>query len=136
MFAIDAIAALANNIVTGISGYFKDQTAVKLAQFEIEKALIEFARQVDAGQIELNKEESKSQRLFVAGWRPFIGWMGGVAMAYQFLLRPLINGITWVIDPNIPELPVADLNEIIGLVGAMLGVAGLRSYEKIKLQGK
>ena len=132
MFGAAAIIGLVNSIVSGISGYFHDKAQLELAKVEIEKALIDFARQVDTGQIELNKEESKSQWLFVAGWRPFIGWMGGIAIGYQFLIRPVFDAVALLVDPAIPALPAADLNEIIGLVSAMLGVAGLRTYEKIK----
>ena len=132
MFGAGAIIALVNSIVSGVSQYFNNKSAEEQARLAIEKAVVEFMRQVDAGQIELNKEEAKSASLFVAGWRPFIGWMGGVAMGYNFLVRPLVDAVTWMIDPAIPSLPAADLNEIIGLVSAMLGVAGLRTYEKVR----
>ena len=132
MFGAGAILTLINSIVNGVSGYFSDKAKLELARVEIEKQVIDFMRQVDSGQIEINKEEAKSPSIFVAGWRPFIGWCGGLGIAYQFLVRPLIDAVTYAIDPTILPLPAADLNELIGLVSAMLGVAGLRTFEKIK----
>lgn len=132
MFGAAAIITLVNSIVTGISGYFGDRAKIELAKVEIEKVVIDFMRQVDTGQIEINKEEAKSPSMFVAGWRPFIGWCGGIGICYQFVLRPLVDAVTAIIDPTLPTLPSADINEIVGLVSAMLGVAGLRTYEKIR----
>ena len=132
MFGAAAIIGLVNSIVTGISGYFGDRAKIELAKVEIEKAVIDFMRQVDTGQIEINKEEAKSTSWFIAGWRPFIGWCGGIGICYQFMLRPLTDAVTGFIDPKIPELPVANLDELLSLVAAMLGIAGLRTYEKLK----
>lgn len=132
MFGAAAALALVNSIVNGIAGYFRDQAEVAKAKLAIEGAVVDFMRQVDTGQIELNKQDSQSPSFFVSGWRPFIGWMGGIAIGYQFLLRPVFDAITLYFMPSVPALPAADLNEIIGLVTAMLGVAGLRTYEKVK----
>ncbi|WP_456432688.1 3TM-type holin, partial [Nitratifractor sp.] len=57
----------------------KAEIALKLQQLE---------QAINMGQIEVNKEEAKSPNLFVAGWRPFIGWVGGVAIAYNFIVAP------------------------------------------------
>lgn len=83
-------------------------------------------------QVELNKLEAQHRSRFVAGWRPFIGWVCGVALAYNFILRDLIAwGMVMAgseADPP-PELAIEHLMTV--LLG-MLGLGGMRTYEKIK----
>jgi hypothetical protein len=76
------------------------------------------------GQLEINKVEAAHKSLFVAGWRPFVGWVCGVGLLYNVLIQPIFD--IWVDMPEInPDLlyPV--------LLG-MLGMSGLRTYEKFK----
>ncbi len=75
-------------------------------------------------QVELNKIEASHRTIFVAGWRPFIGWIGGFGLAYAFLVHPTIS---FFYDGPMPELPTDIMFE---LVIAMLGLAGLRTAEK------
>jgi hypothetical protein len=83
------------------------------------------------GQLEINKEEAKSQSMFVAGWRPFIGWICGCGLGYQFLLRPLLSfGVSLKIAGFVaPSIETAQLIEL--LVG-MLGLGAMRTYEKVQ----
>lgn len=83
------------------------------------------------GQLDINRQEAASSSVFVAGWRPFIGWVCGAALAYQYLVRPIVM---WVCIANgivIPELPGLDENLWELLLG-MLGLGGLRTFEKVK----
>ena len=82
-------------------------------------------------QIDLNKQEAAHKSLFVAGWRPFVGWVCGLALAYHFILSPLIGfGIALAgIEQPLPQFDFSQLSTI--LMG-MLGLGGLRSYEKSK----
>jgi len=77
------------------------------------------------GQIEINKVEAAHSSIFVAGWRPFIGWVGGVSLAYTFTLSPLL---AFVFDRT--DMPVVNTGELMTLVMAMLGVGAMRSYDK------
>lgn len=90
------------------------------------------------GQLEINKAEAQHRSVFVAGWRPFIGWVSGLALAYQFLVYPLLvwgwtllqaNGYVPI---NVESPPVLEINELMAVVFAMLGVGGMRTYEKQK----
>lgn len=78
------------------------------------------------GQIEVNKIEATHSSIFVAGWRPFIGWTGGVGLAYHFVVSPFLD--IFIVEP-MPELDAATL---MTLVLAMLGVGAQRSFDKIK----
>jgi hypothetical protein len=86
-------------------------------------------------QADINKEEAKHSSIFVAGWRPFIGWVCGIGLAMQFILRPVVmylNQLVSIIlgNPMMPHPPALDMSELIPLVLGMLGLAGYRSYEK------
>jgi len=77
------------------------------------------------GQIEINKTEAANSNLFVSGWRPSVGWVCSAALAYEYLVRPLLTTFGIVAAP----IEVDTLNT---LLFALLGVAGLRSIDKIK----
>ena len=104
-------------------------------------AEIELAR-VDAslltGQMEVNKVEAASASLFVAGWRPAVGWVSVIALAYQFILYPLLvwgwNGMQaagWI-AANLNPPPLLDVEALMVLITGMLGIAGARTWEKLK----
>jgi hypothetical protein len=83
------------------------------------------------GQMEINKEEAKSSSLFVSGWRPACGWVCALALAYQYLLRPLGGVLAALLGVTLPPLPPLD-ESLWGLLFGLLGLGGLRSMEKIK----
>ena len=68
--------------------------------------------------------------MFVAGWRPFIGWGCGVILLYAYMLRDLMNWGVRAVGLEIPELPLPPLSDVFDLVIAMLGLASLRTVEK------
>ena len=82
---------------------------------------------------ELNKAEAQHRSTFVAGWRPAIGWCGALVMFYHYILQPI--GV-WVLHLNgINEIPPSlDLDSLWPIITGMLGIAGMRSYDK--KQGK
>ena len=98
-----------------------------LRQYNLE--VQKLSQQLNLAQIETNKIEASSHSLFVAGWRPFVGWVCGVAVAYSFIGHPLLEWYTEFAGLNLtyPELDTATLMQ---LLFAMLGMAGLRTYEK------
>lgn len=85
----------------------------------------------DAQQNTVNAAEAANPNLFVAGWRPAIGWCCAVAMFYSYLFVPLGTWISFYVGHPLPKMPVLDKN-LYELVFAMLGLGGLRTYEKIK----
>lgn len=78
-------------------------------------------------QSEINKMEAQHRSVFVAGWRPFIGWICGIALAYNFIIRDVI---AWL-SPNIMP-PAIQMDQLITILLGMLGLGGLRTFEKIK----
>ena len=117
--------------VTGILDKFiedKDQKA-KLAH-EIATMSDTHAQQALLAQLEINKAEAASGSLFKGGWRPFVGWVCGIAFAYHFVLQPLLIFVLIVFNVNIPDLPVFDMSTLLTTLGGLLGIGGLRTYEK------
>jgi len=78
-------------------------------------------------QSEINKMEAQHRSVFVAGWRPFIGWICGVALLYNFIIRDVI---AWLSPDAIP--PAIQMDQLITILLGMLGLGGLRTFEKIK----
>ena len=100
-------------------------------------------------QLAVNAQEAQYGSVFVAGWRPFIGWVGGIALAYQFVLYPFLIWIWalgqaqgWIpcyIDPvqvtgtcTFSTPPVFDSGPLFAIITGMLGIGGMRSYDKLK----
>ena len=124
MFALDKLIAP----VAGIIDKFVEDKDLKLQlQHEIETAM----QNANLAQLEVNKVEATHKSIFVAGWRPFVGWVCGVAMSYHFILAPLVQfGFALGgIDQDLPEFDFSQLSTV--LMG-MLGLGGLRTFEKMK----
>jgi len=90
------------------------------------------AHEISLAQIAVNKEEAASGSLFKGGWRPFIGWVCGSAFAYHFVLQPLMIFVIAVYGLNLPALPVFDMASLMTVLGGLLGLGGLRTFEKVK----
>ena len=108
----------------------KDQKA-KLSH-EIAIMADTHAQQALLAQLEINKAEAASGSLFKGGWRPFIGWTSGIAFAYHFVLQPLLVFVLTVSGLDLPELPEFDMSTLLTVLGGMLGIGSLRTYEKQK----
>ena len=119
--------------VTGILDKFiedKDQKA-KLAH-EIATIGQKHAQEIALSQIEVNKAEAASGSLFKGGWRPAVGWCCAIAFLYHFILKDLIIFGCAIAGMDLPELPEFDMGTLLTVLGGMLGIGGLRSYEKTK----
>jgi len=99
-----------------------------------QKAIIELYAALqtsDLAQIEVNKAEAASSSVFVAGWRPMIGWVCAIALLYQYLLTPIAVWFGFIIGHPIPQPPNLDGN-LYELMFGMLGMSALRSFDKLK----
>jgi hypothetical protein len=108
----------------------KDQKA-KLAH-ELATMADKLAHEQNLAQLAINKEEASSGSIFKGGWRPFIGWVCGIAFFYHFVLQPVIIFIVAIIGFQIPNLPEFEMGTLLTVLGGMLGIGGLRTYEKQK----
>ena len=85
---------------------------------------------VTMAQIEVNKTEAKHGSIFVAGWRPAVGWVCASALAWNFILQPLISWVAFLCSVDIGEAPKLDTGELMTVLLGMLGLSGMRTYEK------
>ena len=119
--------------VTGLLDKFiedKDQKA-KLAH-DIATMSEKHAQELAKGQLEINKVEASHKSIFVSGWRPFIGWTCGIALCWHFVLQPVTLFVCTYIGLTIPTLPEFDMGSLMTILGGLLGLGGLRTYEKQK----
>jgi len=82
-------------------------------------------------QIDVNKAEATHKSVFVAGWRPFVRWVTGVALSYHFILAPLLQ-FGFALAGMEQELPEFDFSQLSTILMGMLGLGGLRTFEKMK----
>ena len=116
------------NVVAGII----DKVAGHVDKFTLDKEeKSQLIQEINKAQIEVNKVEAGSSSLFVSGWRPFVGWTCGVALCYHFVLQPLLMFILSSTG-NPMELPTFDMTTLTTVLMGMLGLGGLRTYEKVK----
>jgi hypothetical protein len=80
----------------------------------------------------INTEEAKHRNIFVAGWRPFIGWTCGLALFAHFILFPSADVITAYLGYDAVSYPSFDMDSLMTILLGMLGLGGMRSFEKYK----
>ena len=108
-----------------------DKARIKLVELQQSGELALLAAQTDLakGQLEVNAVEAASASMFVAGWRPAVGWTCVIGLLYTFLLRPLLSWLSGMID--IPVPPMLDMGDLFTLLAGMLGLGGMRTFEKL-----
>jgi len=120
-------------IIGDVVGRFlpEDKEAAAKAKQEIEQQLTTHLAQIDLAQLEINKAEASHRSIFVAGWRPFIGWACGFALAYTYVIQPIavfaLAQTGYLID-----LPTLSMSEMMPVLMGLLGLGGLRTFEKFK----
>ena len=92
---------------------------------------MQLALQADTNQTQIDQAEAQNKSLFVAGWRPFIGWVCGMAFAYHVIVQPLLAFTIANTGGNV-KLPDFNIQELTTVLMGMLGLGGLRTIEKIK----
>ena len=126
--------SLVNSLIGPVSGLLdkviedKDQKAA-LAH-EIATMSEKHANAVQMAQISVNAAEAASGSLFKGGWRPCVGWVCAIAFFYHFVGQPIIIFIVALSGAELPELPSFEMNTLLTVLGGMLGIGSLRSYEK------
>jgi hypothetical protein len=123
-FGLDDIVATGLKI---IDKFIPDPAEKAKAESELRSWL----GSLDLAQMEVNKAEAESASVFKGGWRPFVGWVCGAAFAMHFLLFPIVN-YTLVISGIPPVVIPFDMQTLMSVLMGMLGMGGLRTYEKMK----
>lgn len=108
-----------------------DKAEAAKARLEMEAKLLEAATAQAGQQAAINQTEAASANIFVAGWRPFIGWVCGAGLAWAFIVAPMATWLLAVLEIR-QTLPRIEVEYLLELVVAMLGLGGLRTFEKLK----
>lgn len=113
-----------------------DKAANDAAKAELLKIQLTGELAQIAGQLDINKVEAASSSIWVAGWRPAFGWVGAAGLAYQMVVRPLLSFTVSTIGShwfgNHFEAPSIEIQDLLALVGTMLGFGAMRSFDKSK----
>ncbi len=128
MIGIDAIASL---VGTAVDKIWPDANIEAQSKADALKAELAKELEYTLGQLEINKIEAANPSLFVAGWRPAVGWCGALGYGYEFLCRPLLNGLA-VASGLPPVFPGIEIEALTSLLFGLLGLGTLRTLEKVK----
>lgn len=121
---LGGVGQLAKDIRQAITG---DLPAEK--QAEITQKLMELENSAMAAQTTINLEEAKSEKLFVSGWRPFVGWICGLALAYAAIVEPFMSWVATVYGYS-GKFPILNTEITMQVLIGLLGLGAYRSYDK------
>jgi len=127
---IPAISQLLDKIIPDPQARTNAKLALTQAENSAALQQLQLTLQADANQTQIDQSEAQSKSLFIAGWRPFIGWVCGLAFCYHFIFQPLITYIMAACGHSF-ALPTFDMQELSTVLMGMLGLGGLRTIEKI-----
>ena len=138
-FDITGLGSVFDFLSKGIDKLFPDKDAADKVKFEMMKLQqegafkeLELEFQARANQTKINEVEAASSNMFVSGWRPGIGWVCVAAYAFNYLVLPMANWGAQFWVANAPTIVALDTSELTTLLFGMLGIGGLRTFEKIK----
>jgi hypothetical protein len=128
-FGLDDAIAAGLSIVNKFIPDPAERARMELEVFKAKQAgdfkELDASLQLAQGQIDTNKIEAASESLFKSGWRPYIGWICGNGLAYQFLVYPILVSY-------LPKIVQLDMGTLLTLLGGLLGLGTLRTVEKVK----
>lgn len=145
MFGIDDVIGGALSV---INKFIPDATEREKAQAQLTQTIQDGVQKLLEGQLEINKAEAQSSNMFVAGWRPAIGWVGATALFCYYVPYMLIVTGIWLwmtikivllactgeqgcLDVHLPARPDLGVTDLLGLLGSLLGVGTMRTVEKV-----
>lgn len=128
---LSGIGSVADLIHGAIDKIWPDKTEQEKSKFLLLAQELSQNFQLALNQISTNIEEAKSNSVFVAGWRPFVGWVCGFGFAWQYVLGPFFYWVSDLFGSPTP-IPQLDIGELGVLLFGMLGMSGMRSYDKTK----
>lgn len=111
-----------------IGRFFPDKEEARKAEAEFLKMAMDGELKQVIGQLQINAAEAAHPSIWVAGWRPYYGWVGGTGFGYAVLLQPLLAWYSTIKGWPVP--PVLDVELLVVVAGGMLGIGGMRTYEK------
>lgn len=129
--SLTGIGEIATAVKGVVDKFLPDKSEEQKNKLALELAQLQFDQVITSAQIDTNKAEAGNASVFVAGWRPFVGWVCGSAFAWTFILAPFISYAAKLAG-NTVELPTLDLSQLSPVLMGMLGLGAMRTYEKTK----
>lgn len=126
----DPITAVSELIRTIVDKVFPDKTQIERDKIALAMQQAQNEYNANTAQSDINKIEAASANLFVSGWRPGAGWVCVLGFGVQFLVAPLMTWITTLLGHAV-TFPQLDMTTLVPLLMALLGLGGMRTYEKI-----
>ena len=126
------IQALIGPATKLLGKFIEDKDTKNKLAHELATMAERHAQELAKSQIEVNKVEAQSRHWFVASWRPFIGWTCGIALMWHFVLSQFILFFATMFGFDLPALPEFDMGSLMTVLMGMLGLGGLRTFEKYK----
>lgn len=124
------LGGVATEPIEAVGNVAKDIFGSKDRKLTHTEFMAELAAKPQLAQTEINKTEAQHRSIFVAGWRPFIGWICGIGLGFTFIVNPILQ---WTTGQPGPELP----SEVMyNMVLALLGLGALRTAEKFQGRAK
>lgn len=117
-------------ILDAVLRFIPDPAERARAKEQFENQMLAAMTGLVQGQLAINQEQAKHRSIFVAGARPFLLWVCGVAFAWQFILQPVVQWAFALLAPGVAHPPALDIGPLMSLTLGMLGLGGLRTYEK------
>ena len=100
------------------------------AKEAVEAQMLSAMTSLVQGQLAINQKEAEHGSIFVAGWRPGIGWICGLALGWNYIIQPIMSWGFFIYGADLADAPRLDTGELTTILLGMLGLGGLRTYEK------
>ena len=126
------LTALIGPVSKLVGKFIEDKDVKNKLSHDLATLAQRHAQELAKSQIEVNKMEAQSRHWFVASWRPFIGWTCGIALMWHFVLSQFILFFATMFGFSLPALPEFDMGSLMTVLMGMLGLGGLRTFEKYK----
>ena len=130
--ALDPLTAGIGLVDKFIGKFVKDKDLAAKLQAEARSEEFKGELSLLTGQMEVNKVEAAHKSLFVAGWRPAVGWVCVIAMGYAYVLSPLMIFVVTLIMDVPPEFPELNISALMPVLMGILGLGAMRTAEKFK----
>ena len=125
------LASLVGPVTSLLDKFIPDADKKNAIAFELATLAEKHAQELAKGQLEVNKTEAAHKNLFVAGWRPAVGWVCCLGMASNFIVIPMVN-FALALSSSPITVPLIELSEMMPVLLGMLGLGAMRTVEKTK----
>lgn len=124
------LEAILGPALEGVLRFIPDKNARAEAKELFDNNVLNAITSLVQGQLAINQQEAKHSSIFVAGWRPGVGWVCVVALGWNYVLQPIVAWIAVAFGFDLAKAPELDTGELVTILLGMLGLGGLRTYEK------